>query len=242
MGTFATIDVHGRAEAGAVAAMNSAFSAIGSVEMLMHPTRPGSDLARLNVARAGQVIAVDHLTLELLRLTRHVAQMSQGLFDPCLPSSDGRIQDLVPTEDGCVRCSRPVAVDFGGIAKGFAVDEAVRALQEHGCENALVNIGGDMRAIGPAEHMIGVRLADGQVRNLGLRNAALAVSDANAKDGPREHRGYYSRVADRPLRKMYVAVMAPTAVSADALTKCAMYCENDEWLRLAAEFNAALVG
>ncbi len=41
-----------------------------------------------------------------------------------------------------------VQLDFGGIAKGYAVDLAIRHLQAMGLSNAIVNAGGDLRAVG----------------------------------------------------------------------------------------------
>jgi thiamine biosynthesis lipoprotein len=48
-----------------------------------------------------------------------------------------------------VRFLRPLALDLGGIAKGFAVDVALETLREHGVAAAIVNAGGDLRALGP---------------------------------------------------------------------------------------------
>lgn len=39
-------------------------------------------------------------------------------------------------------------LDFGGIAKGLAVDQAIEIIQNHGIKNAIVNAGGDLRSIG----------------------------------------------------------------------------------------------
>jgi len=41
-----------------------------------------------------------------------------------------------------------VWLDFGGIAKGYAVDRAIEVLRRHGIDNAIVNAGGDLRSIG----------------------------------------------------------------------------------------------
>lgn len=39
-------------------------------------------------------------------------------------------------------------IDFGGVAKGYAIDKAINILRKHGIENAIVNAGGDLRSIG----------------------------------------------------------------------------------------------
>ena len=60
--------------------------------------------------------------------------------------------------DGRVRFERPdVAVDLGGIAKGFAVDRAIEVLRAQGISRALVNAGGDLAAFGPEPHLVHIR-------------------------------------------------------------------------------------
>jgi thiamine biosynthesis lipoprotein len=79
-----------------------------------------------------------------------------------------------------VRFRRPgMAIDLGGIAKGFAVDRAVDALREHGMPSGLVNAGGDLKAFGPQPHMVHIR--DSRDATLlicavELREEALATS------------------------------------------------------------------
>lgn len=64
-------------------------------------------------------------------------------------------------ENGVLRSQNPqVQLGFGGFAKGYAVDAAIEVLRAQGIENAVVNMGGDLRAIGrhgPRPWIIGVR-------------------------------------------------------------------------------------
>ncbi len=53
-----------------------------------------------------------------------------------------------------------LALDFGGIAKGYAVDMAIQTLREFGIDNAIINAGGDLRAIGKRDNhnwTVGIR-------------------------------------------------------------------------------------
>jgi len=238
MGTFATIESDRFPESLALAASDAAFDVIDSIERLMHPTRAGSDLSRINQARPGEVVDVGRSTWDVLALAQRISAASGGVFDPCLATSEGCVADLELTSDHLVQLRRRVLIDLGGIAKGYAVDQALRCLREHGCENALVNIGGDMAALG-ADRRVGARLRE-RVLSLNLSNRALAVSDAQNENGPPEHRGYYSRCA-QPMRRTIAAVMAPNAAIADALTKCALYCDDAEWTVLARQFDAVLI-
>jgi thiamine biosynthesis lipoprotein len=235
MGTFATVEAN-LLEGPALGAIEAAFCVIASVEEKMHPTRPGSDLARIN-GESGNSFEIAPSTWEVLSLAQQIATASGGLFDPCPPDSEGGIADVELGSAFLVRCRKRLLIDLGGIAKGYAVDAALRCLRKHGCESALVNIGGDIGAFGPAQ-TVGVRLRE-QIIRCELRNGAVAVSDTGSIDSPAEHRGYYSRIGQRKLRRNFVAVTAPSAAVADALTKCALYCKEDEWLALARKFGAA---
>ena len=44
--------------------------------------------------------------------------------------------------------NQQIWLDYGGIAKGYAIDKAINTLKRHGIENAIVNAGGDLRSIG----------------------------------------------------------------------------------------------
>jgi thiamine biosynthesis lipoprotein len=114
-------------------------------------------------------------TAEVLAAGLRWAQVSGGLFDPCLgkmcelwhvdsrsaPPSDaelaaagrgGHFRELDVDRGGSVSraalASSRAAVDLGGIAKGYAVDRAAQALRDNGIFHALVNAGGDLVAMG----------------------------------------------------------------------------------------------
>ncbi|HUK02849.1 MAG TPA: FAD:protein FMN transferase [Steroidobacteraceae bacterium] len=233
----------------AAAAVASAFAAIARVEYLLHPSRAGSDLALINAAACASSVGVRKETLRVLALARRVHQASEGVFDPCTPSASGRFSDIEIADDGSVRCRAPVSIDLGGIAKGFAVDLAIEALQESGCRTGFVNAGGDMRAFGHEAHQIIVRRAAGVDIAVTLCDSALAVSDIDA-DGsgrPPEHRGYYSRCFDERnsrepgLHQRFAAVTAAEAALADALTKCVLLGSPGMTSRLMTRFGASLI-
>ena len=57
--------------------------------------------------------------------------------------------------DGCVRFLKPLWIDLGGIAKGFAVDLAVAELRSHGIADLVVQVGGETAVAGPP-HRLGI--------------------------------------------------------------------------------------
>jgi thiamine biosynthesis lipoprotein len=131
--------------------------------------------------------------------------------------------------DKHVRFTDPVQIDLGGIAKGFAVDRAVEALQRRGITDGLVNAGGDLRVFGPRSHPIDIRDPRQPERTMfrvALADMALA-SSAGRFDPVRSRHALASAVID-PLTAMPAqsvsgaTVCAARCMMADALTKVVM--------------------
>jgi len=223
LGTWVAIETRAGDPGIEGAAIEAAYTCIDQVERWMHPHREGSDLARVNAAAPHTPLEIQSETWRVLKLARRLHDLTDGVFDPCLPRREGRLQDIdMAHDEPKLVCRAPVAIDLGGIAKGHAIDRAVETLQDHGCSSGLVNAGGDLRVFGDRDEMILLRQS-ATYRQLSLRDAALAVSDLEATERPAEHQGYYSRTTQHPTRR-YAAVIARTAVAADALTKCVLLC------------------
>lgn len=220
-------------------AIEAAYAAMDRVERAMHPHRRGSDLARINAAPLHIPIEIQRDTWRVLQLARRLHEITDGIFDPCLPSRSGSLRDVELGSGPMLVCHAPVQIDLGGIAKGYAIDRAIEELMEHGCCAGLVNAGGDLRVFGDREAPILLRQADASFRQLGLKNSALAVSDLDATDRPAEHQGYYSRKG-QPTARRHAAVIAKDAATADGLTKCVLLCPPEQTARALRELEATL--
>lgn len=225
-------------EAGCDAAFEAAFAAVRHVSAVMSAHHPGSDLGRIARGRPGSVLELDPHTVQVLRLARYWHVLSRGAFDPvraarqlhrrgCRPGFAGAqvvdaaalrdITECSPTE---ILLEKPVLIDLGGLAKGYAVDQAVAALRAHGVTDALVNAGGDMRAIGDLAWPIAFRHAQHathtrRMRHMShLHNAALASSAADVGSDfvPTLRRRDSARWSS-------CSALAADCASADALTK-----------------------
>jgi thiamine biosynthesis lipoprotein len=121
-------------------------------------------------------------------------------------------------------------VDLGGIAKGFAVDEAVRALRRHGIADALVDAGGDGYAMGTkpdgSPWRIGVqnpRGPSGEILDvvLKLRDTGYATSGDYQQyteiDGVRYAHIVDPRTGRATQQAASVTILAPDCTTADAL-------------------------
>ena len=196
----------------------AAFSIVEHVHCCMSPQNPRSDVSRIGREAHFRAIRVDVHTYAVLELALAMSADSGGVFDPTIARSRGCLQAIVLEPRFRVRATEPVAVDLGGIAKGYAVDCAVAALRDAGASAGVVNAGGDLRVFGDAYwHDVRVRHPARPAVTLSLcalRDHALATSAAYFAGtivDPRTRRA-------RRLRHS-VTVVAPTCAIADALTK-----------------------
>ena len=237
LGTFVAVEAVSATPELAAAALEAAYAAIEEVSRRMRPGTAGSDLARINEAPMLSPVHVHSSVIELLSLARELNVLTDGVFDPCLPTKPGRLRDI-EFSDRAVVCHAPVALDFGGFAKGYAVDRATDALMNAGCTAGLVNAGGDLRVFGEQSSPVRVRGRSGSLRRVELNDAALAVSDPESSQRPPEHQGYYIRDREATLATGQIAVMAGEACLADALTKCVLLCPQEVAARALDVFGA----
>jgi thiamine biosynthesis lipoprotein len=241
LGTWVAIEADGPA-----AAIDGAFAAIAAVEERLHPSREGSDLQRLRDSPSGARVGVHPMTFRVLSFARRLFALSGGVFDPCLPGRPGRLGDLElgygATGAPWACCSRPLEIDCGGVAKGYAIDRAVEALQGADCTAGLVNAGGDLRVFGRARRTILVRRADGRCEPVELGGGAIAVSDRDSSRAPRGHRGYYRRGAPASPARRFAAVHAADAMTADGLTKCVLLCDPEQARAIVRALGGRLLG
>lgn len=175
MGTTARLVLYAPSEDAARTAADAAFARIAALDATLSDYRPDSELLRLTGQAPGRPIAVSEDLLAILVPAQRLAVSSHGAFDVTVgPLSKlwrrARRQVELPAEHD-LRAARAVsghallsvdptartvtlarggmALDPGGIAKGYAADQALAALRRHGAGTALVGLGGDL-AIGDA--------------------------------------------------------------------------------------------
>lgn len=185
MGTFVKITVYCKDQAQASKAIDSAFKEIKKVDRLMSTYKEDSEVSRLN--SNGYLDSVSSDLAYVLRKARQYSEMSDGTFDitvkPVLdlykrsfetrnlpPNADKLAETLklvdyrnVVLKNKHVRLkNKGCMITLGGIAKGYAIDQAIKALKKSGINHGLVNAGGDIRTIGAKP--------DGSPWSIALRN------------------------------------------------------------------------
>ncbi len=246
-----------------LAASEAAFAAIARVQRLMSRHEASSDLSRFNAAAPGQWTAVAPETLAVFAFALQLSAQTGGIFDVCAACNqdDARQQPTagqpftgswrdveIDLQRGALRKHAPLRADLGGVAKGYAVDAAVLAMQQAGggsgsgesknsedasgnCQSGegpsgWVNAGGDLRVFGDLEMPVRVRSPQdlsGTVACVRLRDQAAATSacywQAAAAD-PSAQYGLRHGISRQPVAHGNSwTVAAPSCMAADALTK-----------------------
>lgn len=215
LGTLVEIGVQG--QDGAEAAIDAAFAAVQRVQSCMSRFEPDSDVVRFAALAAGETMDVEPETAEVLQAAWVLQVASGGLFD----ITQGRAPQGWHCEQRRLhKRAGAAAFDLGGIAKGYAVDRAVQALQHLGCAGGWVNAGGDLRAFGPVQVPVLLRDEEGGGARpfAQLGDGALATSCL----GPRRRSQVWAG-GGRSVTA-HVSVAAPSCLWADALTKVVAAC------------------
>lgn len=169
--TVITLTAYGKhAESG----LSAAQSRIEEIHALLNAYSEDSDIGRINSAPSGMEVKVSEETFSLLCRAKTFSEMTDGAFDFTLkPLSDlwgiGTEQAHVPAQEeieealsktgwqfvlldesqtGVTLQKEGMGLDLGGIAKGYASEEAVRVLKENGVENACLDLGGNIAVMG----------------------------------------------------------------------------------------------
>lgn len=170
MGVRARLVVYAPSQKLAETACKRAFDRIARLEDVMSDYRPTSELMRLCAKAGGAPVRVSRDLLRVLLKAQEVSRLSNGAFDVTVgplvrlwrearrvgklpPSSEldralklvGWRKVEIDSRRSTIRLSeRGMLLDLGGIAKGYACDEALKTLRQFGVSRALVEMGGDI--------------------------------------------------------------------------------------------------
>jgi thiamine biosynthesis lipoprotein len=229
-----------------------AFGWFAHVEQVCSRFDPESELARL-ARHANEPVPVSPLLFEAIRFAIEVSRITGGLFDPTIGHALTRrgfnrnyrtgqtlnapeenpehadYRDVALDPAACtVTFRKPLALDLGAVAKGLAIDLAVKELD--GFSGAVVEAGGDLHARGRNEAgepwRVGIRhprQEDALIAALSVSDMAVCTSGDYERRGPRGdgHHLIDPHSGASVERMASVTVIAPTAMVADALATAA---------------------
>lgn len=196
MNTYMTITAYGE---NAQDALDKSTQVIQKVESLWSVTDGGSEIYQANHS-GGQSISVSKETADILAFALDMARKTNGALEPTIypvlaawgfttdskqvPSQeqvDALLKQVDYTQiqlDGtALTVPEGMQLDLGAVGKGYAADLVTDVLREYGVTSALINLGGNLQAIGfrpdGSDWRLGIR-APWESGNLGV----LEISDA----------------------------------------------------------------
>ncbi|MCA9291075.1 MAG: FAD:protein FMN transferase [Phycisphaerales bacterium] len=257
MGVEARITLHAPDGATAMAAATDAFRRMDDLDAVLSDYRPDSEIRRIQVEAAAGPVAVSDDLADALGRALDLARRTDGAFDPTvgpvvalwrearrtgrLPPDEARIAALARTGWHAVhldRSRRPatlridgpdMAIDFGGIGKGYAADTALDVLRSRGLGACVVDLGGDLAIGDPppgrGTWRVAVRAGSGAAAQVDIARAGVATS-GDLEQFVEVGGVRYSHIVDPATglgltNRVAVTVVAPDATTADALASAA---------------------
>jgi len=166
-------------------AADAAFARIAELNKVMSDYDPASELSRLcDTAGSGRAVPISADLMKVLAHSQELARRTNGAFDVTvgplvrlwrrarrmkeMPSHKRLAEALAATgfqhleldpERGTAKLLRPgMQLDLGGIGQGYAADEALKMLRQHGITRALVDASGDIALGDPPPGKSGWRI------------------------------------------------------------------------------------
>jgi len=278
MGTLCTVTLAGVEPAGAGPGLEAAFAVFDRVDQVMNEWRPDSPLSALNAAAGQGWVALPGDLCQVLALAKAGAERTGGRFEPTwaavselwrfdgtqaapppdallaercrLVGHQGMVLEPLPGGGCRARLERVgMRVGLGGIAKGWAIDQAARALRALGHRDFLLQAGGDLYAggqLGGAPWRVDVRDPRGgpldALATLEVRDQAFSTSGDSEHAFEAGGRRYHHVLDPRTCRPApgvrSVSILAASAVEAEILSKAVMVEGSATGLELAAAAGA----
>lgn len=174
-GTLVEISIYGEDEIRAKQAVNEVMHEFQRLHDMLHAWQP-SELSELNAAFAkGDSMAISAELVAILQDATQLSLQSSRLFNPAIGGlvqlwgfhadefkpaqpdekqiaqwvvANPQMSDITIVRGRAQSTNKFVQVDLGGYAKGYALDRAAELLRKQGIHNALINIGGNILALG----------------------------------------------------------------------------------------------
>ena len=248
MDTYASVSVSGR---NGETAVQTAREYLKRLEGLWSVTDPDSEIYRIN--HSGENTKVSEETARLLAFALQMAERTNGAFDPTLypilrawgfttdqnriPSQEERNgllervgYEKVALADDRVSLPEGSMLDLGGVAKGYAGQLVAASLRESGVGSALLDIGGNVQAVGArpdgSPWQVGLRdpLSEGLIGQLSITDLAVVTSGSYERFFIGDDGNRYGHILDPktgcPVDNdlLSVTVIAPDGGLCDALS------------------------
>jgi thiamine biosynthesis lipoprotein len=256
MGTFVQVTVAAKNESEAGEFFAAVFAEMDKVNRMMNDRDPNSEISKLTLTAHLAPAAVSPELFEVIAASIDYSVQSQGAFDITVgpetqlwrqmqrthtqPSPEALAAartkvgyeklTLDPEKKTVKFAVEGMKLDVGAIAKGYAVDRAVKALQQQGTISGMVDLGGNIRSFGNGIAKGGLwiiglqdpRKADTVLLKLRLNDMSVATSGDYERyaevNGEKRSHILNPKTSESVKELASVTIIAPTAMQADALS------------------------
>ncbi|MBT3990192.1 MAG: FAD:protein FMN transferase [Rhodospirillaceae bacterium] len=196
--------------------INQCVSEIDRLEDIFSLYRPGSEINRLN--DQGYLTHVSPELRTVLAEAHTISLLSQGAFDitvqPLWTRRDKALEginfrNIELSGHGVRFLEKHMAITLNGIAQGYITDRVADLLRGHGFDHLLLQLG-ETQASAPIDQPWQIALNNRSGKKISLTSGAIATSSGNHIVDPES--------GDTPRHYLSVSVIAPSAMTADALS------------------------
>ena len=236
LGTFVEVSLAGEvSDDELIKLSNKAFNEILRIHNLMSFHSDKSELNTINQEAYLNTLPISTDTQTVLAHCLKLSAQSTGLFDittagklvnaKALPDKGILVDDSanwqdISLEGNTVRFKKPLLIDLGGVAKGYAVDCAIALMPSK--INIIINAGGDIRMSHWQQEKTGIRSPydNGKVFQIAMKAPAIATCASYFLDG--QSSVIYNNKYTQPIENNdSYSIFANTCILADSLTKVA---------------------
>ena len=204
-------------------AAQACFNRIDALELTLTKFNDTSDVAMIRALTPGEIATVSRETVDLLVVSAEVSAATSGAFDPTVEQRN--FSDLVIDVEHCrVAVKGKVDLDFGGIGKGFALDECRKILEgeQFGLTNWLLDAGTSTVLVSGGPWPLGVGGPfKGRTRIVTVEELSAGALSGSGPEIQGEHI-WDVRRGTKETRWAQSWAIAPTGAVADALTTAAL--------------------
>lgn len=228
----------------------AAFNEMRRIEKSMDIHDPESEISRVNRLASKKAVQIGKEIFEILEESVEYSALTSGAFDVSIrPLSRlwgdrGKLKEIPEAREieeklplvnykNIILDERNQTVEFkkkgmvldlGAIAKGYALDRAIKVLQGRGIKEALINAGGDIRVMGERVWKVGLqhpRKENEVLAVIRLKDQAIATSGDYQryfiKEGKRYHHIVNPETGYPANECMSATIIGPSAIQTDIL-------------------------
>jgi FAD:protein FMN transferase len=274
LGTVCTITIFEKEQQ---SVCDEIFSRIREIEKLMSVNISFSDVSRINAAAGIEPVYVQEDTFKVIERAVYFAQLSGGAFDPtvgpivslwgiggiprvpddeeiskALPLINWRNIELDAWLKSVYLTQNGMTLDLGGIAKGYAADEAAKIIKSHEINSAKIDLGGNIVMIGKRRDKkpwkVGIQNPDGRrgsiIGYLRLTEKTIVTSGVYERNFEKDGVFYHHllSVADGyPVKNglVSVTIIADDSMDADALSTAVFVSGYEKGLSILKNYGEA---